>query len=264
MPKLGLCEPCQEKGVERQAAVRLDGMLTCVSCVRNAPPAPAPAFLLQEPRFLRRSATPPRYHLEAIADDPATPEVFTPVEQPAASADEGLRIRTEQLMQDDAAAQHREDVAAEAAAAIAQTLRKAAVEICAAVELEYGLQPGSLRDRTHSPVISRPRGLAMLLLHQATNASTVKIARCFSMHHTTVLYQLAESRKRLETDPAMQARVERILHTVDQRRRSTQRQKITWFRQHSQCENNLRQQMAEVTAMVGAVPALGSGAEVCA
>lgn len=109
--------------------------------------------------------------------------------------------------------------------------------ITEAVAAQFDLDPLWLRQASNRYAISRPRGLAMMLIRDLVKPtpSYPEIGRWFgSMHHTTVIHAVREARKRVETDEIWLARAcavqrQAVLEPIDRvlRQIAAARQHVT-------------------------------------
>jgi chromosomal replication initiator protein len=73
----------------------------------------------------------------------------------------------------------------------------------------YGV-PESLMTHCNSPEFSEPRHTAMYLLRECTRLSYPAIGRLFGFHHTTVLYGVRQTQRRMKQDLEFKAAVNRL------------------------------------------------------
>lgn len=79
-------------------------------------------------------------------------------------------------------------------------------EIAAAVEDEFGLVRGELRQRTRRPEVRHPRQVAMWIMHETRRFSSTQIATYFDMHHTTVLHAIGKLKARIGDEELQQTK----------------------------------------------------------
>ncbi len=83
-----------------------------------------------------------------------------------------------------------------------QPLRKVIdpMAVIESVSAAYAVDQKNLTTRCQSPIYSEPRHAAMFILWKVSRLSYPAVARIFGYHHTTVLYAVRQTQRRIEQD----------------------------------------------------------------
>ena len=73
------------------------------------------------------------------------------------------------------------------------------------VAASFGIEVDTLSKKSNARSIAQPRQLAMFLCRELTGASLKEIARSFDKDHSTVLYSVRITAKKIETDEALRS-----------------------------------------------------------
>jgi len=93
----------------------------------------------------------------------------------------------------------------------ARSRRATPQEVIEVVAAEYGVQPGALKSRSRSRVVSAPRQVAMFLVREVTHMSYQEIARLFGRReHTTALVSCRKVSRALAEDHELRRKMEKI------------------------------------------------------
>lgn len=79
---------------------------------------------------------------------------------------------------------------------------------------QYGYSFGMMRGRERTARVCEARHIAIYLARELTDATVVELGDVFARDHGSITYAVASMRERIETEPLLAARVERIRELV--------------------------------------------------